>query len=114
MTLDNLATGDFSLCIPARESLNKSPSYCYQTIKDQTLDEKSSPLGNNHCSTFKKSDESHSFHCMSPSIESLLQLKQKEYNEQVGRIQNLDSEFLFVGNPIQVYEDVIISKYIPG
>ena len=111
---DNLATrDDFSLCIPARESLNKSPAYCSLTIKDQTLKEDSSPLGNNHCSTFKKSDESHSFHCMSPSTDSLLQIKRKEYNEEVGRIQNLDSDFLFVGNPVQVYEDVIISNYIP-
>ena len=50
---------------------------------------------------------------MSPSIESLPQIKQKEYNEEVERIQNLDSEFLFVGTPIQVYEDVIINNYIP-
>ena len=110
---DNQAPGDFSLCIPARESLNKSPSYCFLTIEDQTLKENSTPLGKNHCSTFKKSDESHSFHCMSPSTESLLQIKRKEYNEEVGRIQNLDSDFLFVGNPVQVYEDVIISNYIP-
>ena len=113
-TTDNLAsTGDFSLCIPARESLNKSPSYCSFTTEDQTLKENSSPFGHNHCSTLKKSDESHSFHCMSPTTESLLQMKRKEYNGEVGRIQNLDSDFLFVGNPVQVYEDVIISNYIP-
>ena len=113
-TTDNLAsTGDFSLCIPARESLNKSPSYCFLSKTDLTLKENLSPLGNNHCSTFKKSDESHSFHCMSPSTESLLQIKRKEYNKEIGRIQNLDSDFLFVGNPVQVYEDVIISNYIP-
>ena len=107
------STGDFSLCIPARESLNKSPSYCSLTTKDPTLKEDSSPLENNHCSILKKSDESHSFRCMSPSSEPLLQIKRKEYNEEVGRIQNLDSDFLFVGNPVQVYEDVIISNYIP-
>ena len=56
------------------------------------------------------------------SIESLLtqkltgrlkEFKRKEYDADVGEINILSSDFLFVGNPAQVYEDVIISNYIP-
>ena len=107
------STLEFAACIPARESLKKSPLYCFLTSKHPTFEENSSPLIRNLCSNTKKTDESRSFHCMAPSIEQLLQIKRKEYDADVGEINILSSDFLFVGNPAQVYEDVIISNYIP-
>ena len=103
----------FSTCIPARESLKNSPSFCYLSSTPSTLREKMSPIANSLCSTMSLTDESHSFHCMKPSAEALLQVKRKEFDRETGTIQTMSNDFLFVGNPGQVYEDVIINNYIP-
>lgn len=104
---------EFAACIPARESLNKSPSYCYLASKHPSFEENSNPLINNLCLSKTKTDEARSFHCITPSTEQLLQMKRKKYDDEAGTISILKSDFLFVGNPAQVYEDVIISNYIP-
>jgi len=65
------------------------------------------------CANNIKTDEIHSHYCMKPSSEALLEMKRKKYNNQVGEIRKLENDFLFVGNPVQVYEDVIIGNYIP-
>jgi len=106
-------TAKFSTCIPARESLKNSPSYCFQTSKQSTLIDNINPKLTNLCSNMKLTDEYHSFHCMKPSTDALLQVKRKEFDKQTGKIETLSNDFLFVGNPAQVYEDVIISNYIP-
>ena len=103
----------FSTCLPARESLKNSPSFCYLSTKLSILTEKISPKGNNLCSTMKITDDSHSFYCMKPSTEALLQVKRKEFDRETGMVQKMSNDFLFVGNPGQVYEDVTISNYIP-
>ena len=110
---DTPQSAKFSACIPARESLKNSPSFCYLSSKLSILREKISPFGNNLCSTMKITDDSHSFYCMKPSTEALLQVKRKELDRETGTIQKMSNDFLFVGNPGQVYEDVIISNYIP-
>ena len=110
---DTPPSAKFSTCIPARESLKNSPSLCYLSSKLSILREKISPMGNSLCSTMKITDDSHSFHCMKPSSEALLQVKRKEFDRETGTVQKMGNDFLFVGNPGQVYEDVIISNYIP-
>ena len=104
----------FAVCIPARDSITNSSSYCISSPASP-LNEAMSPSMNakSLCSGIKSKDENHSFYCMQPASESLLQMKRKEYNLEVAEIQRLPIDFLFVGNPAQVYDDVIISNYLP-
>ena len=108
---------EFSACIPARESLNKSISYCFSSPESSLASSSSSlPVkeGTPCTSGDKKKNESESpYYCMKPSMESLLQIKRKEYSHEASEIQRKYNDFLFVGNPAQVYEDVIINNYIP-
>ena len=105
----------FSACIPARESLNKSRSHCMSSATSLIASAISPHLIQTEslCANNGKKDEIHSHYCMKPSSEALLEMKRKKYNNQVGEIRKLENDFLFVGNPVQVYEDVIISNYIP-
>ena len=108
---------EFSACIPARESLNKSTSYCFSSPKSSLASPLASALtkGGTTCPTGdKKKDELESpYYCMKPSMESLLQIKRKEYSYEVSKINRKNNDFLFVGNPAEVYEDVIINNYTP-
>ena len=108
---------EFAACIPARESLNKSTAYCYSFPKSSLASSSVSPLmkeGTPCPSGDKKKDESDSRnYCMKPSMESLLQIKRKEYSHEASKINRKNNDFLFVGNPAQVYEDVIINNYVP-
>ena len=105
----------FSACIPARESLNKSRSHCMSSATSLIASAISPHLiqADALCANDVKKDEIHSSYCMKPSSEALLEMKRKKYNNEIGEIQKLQNDFLFVGNPAQVYEDVIISNYIP-
>ena len=105
----------FSVCIPARESLNKSRSHCMSSATSLIASAISPHLIKTEslCANNVKKDEIHSYYCMKPCSEALLEMKRKKYNNEIGEIRKLQNDFLFVGNPVQVYEDVIISNYIP-
>ena len=107
----------FSSCMPARKSLINSTSYCHlPSIQERTpsamspelCPRKSNPNG-----------EPNSAYCMIPvfgvgSSETLLQVKRERHkaNKDDGT-DNIVKDFLFIGNPAQVYNDVIVSNYIP-
>ena len=109
------AVNHFSACIPARESLNKSRSHCMSSATSLIASAISPHLIQTEslCANNVNEDEIHSYYCMKPSSEALLEMKRKKYNNEIGETRKLQNDFLFVGNPAQVYEDVIISNYIP-
>ena len=109
------AVNHFSACIPARESLNKSRSHCMSSATSLIASAISPHLIQTEplCATNVKKDQIHSYYCMKPSSEALLEMKRKKYDNEIGEIRKLQNDYLFVGNPAQVYEDVLISNYIP-